>query len=50
MQMLATFSFWLACTSNEVAVVVSAEDLSYVQNLSTTENMDLVYDITCIIY
>lgn len=49
MQMLATFSFWLACTSNEVVVVVSAEDQSYVQNLSTAESMDLVYDITCII-
>lgn len=44
------FSSRLSLTSNEVVVVVSAEDLSYVQNLYVTEKMDLILDITHSMY
>lgn len=46
MRMTPTFSSRLACTPNEVVVVVSMEDQYYVQNLYVAQKMDLVYEVT----
>lgn len=47
MRMTPTFSSRLACTPNEVVVVVSMEDQYYVQNIYVAQKMDLVYEVHC---